>query len=300
MHNKSNKFKKPIVIAEVGCNHKGDIEIAKKFIEIASNFCGLEYVKFQKRDPKSLLTKDEYNLPHPNPENSYGNTYGKHREYLEFNIDQHKMLLDFCNQKNIKYSASVWDMISAKEICALNPPFLKIGSATNLDFPILQYICNNFKGKIHLSLGMTDKKEEKEIVNFFEKMNKNKDLILYACTSAYPVDAADVCLMEVKRLVKEYRDNDKVYDIGFSGHHKGIAFDVAAYTLGANYIERHFTLDRTWKGTDHAASLEPDGIRRLNRNLTSLHSALRYKDKDILDAEMNARKKLKKINRYFE
>ena len=79
----------------MGCNHKGDIEIAKKFIEVARDFCGLEYVKFQKRDPKSLLTEDEYNSPHPNPENSYGNTYGRHREYLEFNIDEHKELLNF-------------------------------------------------------------------------------------------------------------------------------------------------------------------------------------------------------------
>ena len=291
----SNNFKNPILIAEVGCNHKGDIEIAKKFIEVARDFCGLEYVKFQKRDPKSLLTEDEYNSPHPNPENSYGNTYGRHREYLEFNIDEHKELLNFCKKKDIKYSSSVWDITSAKEICGLNPLFIKIGSATNLDFPVLEYICKNFKGKVHLSLGMTNKKEEDQIVTFFEKMNRNNDLILYACTSAYPVDDSDVCLMEVKRLVEKYKYTNKVYDIGFSGHHKGIAFDIAAYTLGANYIERHFTLDRTWKGTDHAASLEPDGMRRLNRNLNSLYNALKYKDKDILDIEISTRKKLKKV-----
>ena len=119
-------------------------------------------------------------------------------------------------------------------------------------------------------------------------------MILYACTSAYPVETDDVCLLEIKRLIEKYKTKNQVKDIGFSGHHKGISFDIAAYTLGANYIERHFTLDRTWKGTDHAASLEPDGLRRLNRNLKSLNLALKFKKKEILDIELQTRSKLKK------
>ena len=287
-------YSKPVLIAEVGCNHKGDLGSAKEFIEVASSFCNLKYIKFQKRNPKSLLTKEEYNSPHPVPENSYGKTYGEHREYLEFNLKQHKELMNECSKKNMIYSSSVWDLISAKEISSLNPELIKVGSATNLDFEVLDYLCNNYNGKIHLSLGMTTKEEEEKIVNFFDKKERCQDLILYACTSAYPVETDDVCLMEIERMVKKYKDTKKIFDIGFSGHHKGIAFDIAAFTLGANYIERHFTLDRTWKGTDHAASLEPDGIRRLNKNLQSTFHALKYKDKDILKVEMATRKKLKK------
>tara|TARA_B100000242_G_C43037022_1_gene483510 strand:- start:143 stop:1021 length:879 start_codon:yes stop_codon:yes gene_type:complete len=287
-------YKKPILIAEVGCNHKGKIDIAKKFIHIASNFCGIRFIKFQKRDPKTLLSDEEYNSPHPVPENSYGHTYGEHREFLEFDITQHKKLMNECKKRKMEYSSSVWDLKSAKEITKLNPSYIKVGSATNLDFEVLNYLCKKYKGKIHLSLGMTSKKEEKKIVNFFTKKNRSMDLILYACTSAYPVESKDVCLLEIDRLVKVYKEKKKVFDIGFSGHHKGIAFDTAAYALGANYIERHFTLDRTWKGTDHAASLEPDGMRRLCRNLAELHLALKFKSNDILKVEKNSRKKLKK------
>ena len=180
-------YKKPILIAEVGCNHKGKIDIAKKFINIASDFCGIKFIKFQKRDPKTLLSNEEYNSPHPVPENSYGDTYGEHREFLEFDIAQHKKLMKECKKYKMEYSSSVWDLKSAKEITKLNPSYIKVGSATNLDFEVLNYLCKKYKGKIHLSLGMTSKKEEKKIVNFFAKKKRSMDLILYACTSAYPV-----------------------------------------------------------------------------------------------------------------
>ncbi len=287
-------YQKPILIAEVGCNHKGDLKIAKEFIDTAAKFCDLKYIKFQKRYPKKLLTNEEYDKPHPVPENSYGDTYGHHREFLEFTIEQHEELMKECLKKDIIYSSSVWDLDSAKEISSLNPQFIKIGSATNLNFHVLEYICKNYKGKIHLSLGMTTKAEEEKIVDFFDKSKRCQDLILYACTSAYPVETRDVCLMEIERLVKKYKVSKKVFDIGFSGHHKGIAFDIAAYTLGANYIERHFTLDRTWKGTDHAASLEPHGIRKLNKNLQYVYEALKYKNNEILKVEIETREKLKK------
>jgi len=287
-------FKKPILIAEVGCNHKGELKTAMEFIKIAKEFCNVPCIKFQKRDPKTLLSEEEYNLPHPVEQNSYGKTYGEHREFLEFDIEKHKILKKECEDLGIEYFSSVWDIKSTKEICDINPKKIKIGSATNLNFEVLDYICKNFKGEIHLSLGMTTTNEEEKIVNFFKKHKRNNDLILYACTSAYPVETDDVCLLEIKRLIEKYKTTDQVKDIGFSGHHKGISFDIAAYTLGANYIERHFTLDRTWKGTDHAASLEPDGLRRLNRNLKSLNLALKFKNKEILDIELQTRSKLKK------
>ena len=289
------RYTKPYIIAEVGCNHKGDIKIAREFVKVAKNFCNVDCVKFQKRDPKSLLTNEEYNRPHPVQENSYGNTYGEHREFLELSIQDHKILKSDCDDMGIEYSSSVWDLKSTEEICSLNLKKIKIGSATNLNFQILDYICSNFEGEIHLSLGMTTRKEEEEIINFFIDKKRNKDLIIYSCTSAYPVDSSNVCLLEIQRLTENYYKKRKIVKgIGFSGHHKGISFDSSAYTLGASYLERHFTLDRTWKGTDHAASLEPDGMRRLSRNLSELYLALKYKEKDILDIEQETRKKLKK------
>ena len=138
---------------------------------------------------------------------------------------------------------------------------------------------------------MTGHEEEEQIVQLFEKNGRAKDLVLFNCTSGYPVPFGDVCLLEINRMREAYESRVKA--IGFSGHHLGIAVDVAAYTLGADVIERHYTLDRTWKGTDHAASLEPDGIRKLVRNLNAVHEALTYKSSEILPIEQVQRDKLK-------
>lgn len=284
-------YNKPFVIAEAGCNHMGQMEIAKKLIETAAHFCKADAIKFQKRCPKELLSPEQYNAPHPDPSNSYGKTYGEHREFLEFTIDQHAQLKEWCEQEGIIYSTSVWDLTSAKEIVLLKPEFIKIPSACNTHFEMLQWICDNYDGEIQLSFGMTSRKEEEQIVELFERNGRAKDLVLFNCTSGYPVPFKDVCLLEIKRMREAYEDRVKA--IGFSGHHLGIAVDVAAYTLGASVIERHYTLDRTWKGTDHAASLEPDGIRKLVRNLNAVQEALTYKEFEILPIEQVQRNKLK-------
>jgi len=262
-------------------------------IKTAKEFCKADAVKFQKRNNSELLSKDEYNAPHPNPNNSYGETYGKHRDFLEFNFDQHKKLKEYCDQLGIEYSSSVWDLTSAKEIASLKPRHIKIPSACNLNFLLLDYLCDNYDGEIHVSVGMTSKEEEEKIVSFFEKKGNNRNLVLYSCTSGYPVPSEDICLLEIIRLKETY--GSRVKSIGFSGHHNGIAPDVAATALGVSHIERHFTLNRTWKGTDHAASLEPDGLRRVCRDVKNVTLALTYKNKDILDIEDEQRKKLKRI-----
>lgn len=284
-------YKKPYVIAEAGCNHMGKMEIAHELINTAAYFCKADAIKFQKRCPKELLTQEQYNAIHPNPMNSYGDTYGAHREFLEFTVDQHAQLKEWCEEAGITYSTSVWDMTSAKEIASLKPKFIKIPSACNNHFEMLQWLCDNYEGEIQLSFGMTTHEEEEEIVQLFEKNGRAKDVILYNCTSGYPVPFKDVCLLEIKRMREAYESRVKA--IGFSGHHLGIAVDVAAYTLGASVIERHYTLDRTWKGTDHAASLEPDGIRKLVRNLNAIHEALTSKPSEILPIEQVQRDKLK-------
>lgn len=284
-------YKRPFVIAEAGCNHMGQMGIAKDLIETAAHYCKADAIKFQKRCPKELLTPEQYNGPHPDPSNSYGDTYGAHREFLEFDVDQHARLKQWCEEAGIIYSTSVWDLTSAKEIAPLHPRFIKVPSACNTHFEMLQWLCDNYEGEIHLSFGMTTAEEEGQVVELFEKNGRAKDLILYDCISGYPVPFKDICLLEIERMRERY--GGRVKAIGFSGHHLGIAVDVAAYTLGAGYIERHYTLDRTWKGTDHAASLEPDGIRKLVRNLNAVHKALRSKDQEILPIEQVQRDKLK-------
>ena len=158
----------PKIIAEIGCNHKGDMKIAKEMIMTAATYCKVDIVKFQKRCNKELLTPEEYNAPHPNPYNSYGDTYGAHREFLEFTLDQHKQLKDWCEEYGVIYSTSVWDVTSAKEIASLNPKLIKIPSACNLNKKILQFLCDNYGGEIHISLGMTTKEEVEQIVSFLE------------------------------------------------------------------------------------------------------------------------------------
>lgn len=279
------------VIAEIGCNHKGDMDIAKELIAVAHAVCKADVVKFQKRNNKELLTPEEYETPHPVPANAYGPTYGLHREALEFTVDQHRELQEWCGQLGIEYSTSVWDLTSAKEIAGLEPGLIKIPSATNLHFDLQGWLCENYRGKIHVSTGMTTREEIEKIVQFYEEKGRAKDLVLYSCTSGYPVAFEDICLLEITRLRELY--DTRVDAIAFSGHHLGIAADVAALTLGATYIERHFTLDRTWKGTDHAASLEPDGLRRLCRDVRNVELALTYKKSDLLDVETVQRDKLK-------
>ena len=279
------------LIAEIGCNHRGSMETAKELITVAAKVCGADVAKFQKRHNKELLTPEQYDTPHPVPANAYGETYGLHREALELSLDEHRELKAHCEEMGIGYATSVWDMVSAKEVASLEPFLIKIPSATNLHFELQGWLCENYGGEIHVSTGMTSKAEVEQIVSFYEGHGRAKDLVLYVCTSGYPVDFEDLCLLEITKFVDEYAS--RVKKIGFSGHHLGIAADVAALTLGAEWIERHFTLDRTWKGTDHAASLEPDGMRRLARDLKNVTKALTYKKTDILAVEDVQRKKLK-------
>ncbi|MBY7733844.1 N-acetylneuraminate synthase family protein [Francisella philomiragia] len=284
-------YEKPKVIAEVGCNHMGSFEVAKELIFLAKQ-SGAGYVKFQKRNNKDLLTEEQYNMPHPVPYNSYGSTYGEHREYLEFTQEQHRKLKEYCDSLDIIYSTSVWDVTSAKEMISIRPEFLKVPSACNNNFELLKILRDEYGGQVQLSIGMTTKKEIEEIISFFEETDQARSrLLVYACTSGYPVPFNDVALLEIKWLYDNY--GDRVSEIGFSGHHNGIAIDIAAYTLGAKWIERHFTKNRTWKGTDHAASLEPCGLSKLCRDLDATYEALQYKVDEILTIEKLQREKLK-------
>jgi sialic acid synthase len=289
--NKNFIYQKPKVIAEIGCNHKGEISIAKELIDLAIQ-CEADYAKFQKRNPRELLTKEQYNAPHPNQMHAYGKTYGEHREFLEFTVEQHAELKAYCDKNGIGYATSVWDITSAKEIISLQPDFIKVPSACNNNFEMLKILRDDFSGDVQISMGMTTHDEEQQIISFFEETGAAKEhLIIFSCTSGYPVPFEDIGMLEINRLYNNYEH--RVKEIGFSGHHLGIAVDIAAYTLGASWIERHFTKDRTWKGTDHAASLEPGGLGKLIRDLNATYKSLQYKKEEILDIEKEQRNKLK-------
>jgi N-acetylneuraminate synthase len=277
-----------MIVAEIGCNHAGDLQIAKKMIVEAAK-CGAHCVKFQKRCVAELLSTEEYNAPHPNLNNSYGDSYGRHREALEFSAEIHKELMQFCRLNGIEYSTSVWDTTSAREIVALNPTFIKVGSPSNLHFKMQQILRDEYKGDVHISMGMTTHEEIDKIMDFWK--GHEHRLVIYNCTSGYPVDFKDICLLDLVRLREKY--SSRVKGFGFSGHHLGIAVDIAALALGAEWIERHFTLDRTMKGTDHAASLEPNGLQKLCRDCTNVQLALTKRPTGVLDSEHATRKKLK-------
>lgn len=292
-------------IAEIGCNHKGDMEIAKELIRVAAHVCKADIAKFQKRSNKELLSESQYLSPHPTPSNSYGSTYGEHREFLEFSPDQHLELFDECTKNGIQYSTSVWDLSSAIEMAKLKPTLLKIPSATNQHYELHSYLCENFRGEVHVSTGMSTGAEISCLVDYYEERGRADDLVIYSCTSGYPVEFQDVCLFEIRNLMERF--GSRVKSIGFSGHHLGISADVAALAIGRtlqsegkgqfSHIERHFTLDRTWKGTDHAASLEPDGFRRLCRDLRNVEKSLDYKFEEILPVEKVQRDKLKWVEK---
>lgn len=284
-------YRRPHVVAEIGCNHLGRMETAEELVRLARD-CGVEHVKFQKRTVKELLTPEQYQAPHPNPHNSYGATYGEHREFLEFDLEQHRALKNYCRGQGVEYSCSVWDVTAAREIISLQPNLIKVPSASNNCQELLGVLRDEYDGLVQISLGMTTREEEQAIVDTFEATGAaKKRLVLYSCTSGYPVAFEDVCLLEIQRLRETY--GPRVRALGFSGHHLGIAIDIAGYALGATWLERHFTKDRTWKGTDHAASLEAPGLTKLVRDLQATHAALTYKQEELLPVEVVQRDKLK-------
>ena len=280
---------RPCVIAEIGCNHRGELHTAKQMIVVAKS-CGADVAKFQKRNPSELLTPEQYNMPYEN-RHSYGATYGAHREFLEFDLETHRQLKEYAEEHDIEYSTSVWDLTSAREIAALEPRFIKIPSACNNHIEMLTFLRDEYGGEVHISTGMSTAEEIERAVALFARCPAR--IVLYHCVSGYPIDFEDVCLLELVRLKQQYGESGRVGAIGFSGHHNGIAIDLLAPLLGASYIERHFTLDRAWRGSDHAASLEPGGLRRLVRDMRHAAQAWTFKPQELLPVEGPQREKLK-------
>lgn len=284
-------MKKCKLIAEIGGNHRGSIETAKDMI-IASAMSGADVVKFQKRNIFESLTFEERRAPHPNEKNSYGKTYGEHREFLEFDLKQHEELKKFCEAQKVIYSCSVWDLDSAKQIISLSPIMIKIPSALASNFVLLDYVYTktNRNTEIHISLGMHTIKERINILDWIKEHGQPKRTVIYHCVSGYPVPLKDSNILEIKDLA-EIPD---FLGVGYSSHENGYLLDLPSYTLGAEYIERHFTLNKEWKGTDHKASLTPKEFKDLRKKLDLIAPAVNYaKLGGLSDIEKKSKIKLR-------
>ncbi|MBU0535633.1 MAG: N-acetylneuraminate synthase family protein [Nanoarchaeota archaeon] len=270
-------------IAEAGINHQGDIEIAKKLIDLAV-VASADCIKFQKRNAKKMLTKAGLEKPYEGP-HSFGKTYGEHRDALELSKEDYKELKKYCDSKGILFTASVWDEESAEFIDNLGVSFHKIGSADMTNHPLLEKVAK-FGKPIMISTGMCTLDEIEETIRHIEKWNKQ--IILLHCVSTYPSKFEEINL-NVMNTLKKFG-----YPVGYSGHELGISTSLAAAAMGASVIERHFTLDRTMKGGDHAASLETSGIIKLGRDLRVFEKALGNEHKVLHESEKPIRMKLGK------
>ncbi len=269
------------VIAEIGQNHQGELSLAKELLH-AAKLCGVDAVKSQKRDIMELLTPEERARPYTTA-HAFGPTYGEHRQALELSREDYAELFAYARSLDIEFFASPWDISSAKTLDELGAPLFKIASASLTNHALLNAVAATGKPVI-LSTGMSTIDEIDAAVARLDGVEH----YLLQCTSAYPASFDTIHLRAMQTLAERYD-----LTVGLSGHHKGIAVDAAAVALGARIIERHFTLDRTWKGSDHAASLEPPGLAKLVRDIRAVEAALGDGDKRVLDCEISARTKLR-------
>jgi sialic acid synthase len=272
------------VIAEGGVNHNGDACLAEELVRIAAD-CKADAVKFQKRTINELLTRAALERPYLNP-NSLGATYGQHRQKLELSEADWYRLRDLAAGLGMEFMGSAWDRGSADLLEALDTPAIKTPSAVLTDLDLLEYIARKGKPMI-VSTGMSTLEEVDEAVDRI--VRHTHQLILLQCTSAYPSEFADINL----RVMDTFRQRYGVL-IGYSGHERGIAVSEAAATLGACVVERHFTKDRTLPGPDHAASLEPIGLKKLVRNIREIELAMGSPEKHLIAAEAPVRARLAK------
>ena len=253
------------VIAEAGINHQGDINIAKELIKAAKE-AGADCVKFQKRTIERILTKEGLEKPYIN-NNSFGATYGEHKRTLELSYDDFCTLMNYADDQGIFMTASGWDEESVDFLYDIGVPFFKVASADLTNFLLLEHTARKGKPMV-LSTGMANM--ETVYKAFHLVYNINKNIVILQCTSTYPAEFSDLNL----NVIKTYQTSFSNAVIGYSGHEKGIAISLATCVMGAKVIERHLTLDRTMKGGDHSASLEPDGLKKLIRDIRAYEEAL--------------------------
>jgi len=273
------------VIAEVGHNHQGSMEKAMQLFKEAKD-AGVDSVKLQKRDNRTLFTRKMYDSPYEN-RNSFGSTYGQHREHLELDYSQYCELKHYAEDLGLHFFATAFDIPSADFLAKVDIPAYKIASGDIKSIPLLKHVASIGKPVIMSTGGATleDVKRARDAI-----MPVNEQLAILQCTAAYPPEWDQLNL----RVISSFRELFPGNVIGFSSHDNGIAMATAAYVLGARIVEKHFTLSRVLKGTDHAFSLEPVGLRKLVRDLRRVHVALGDGRKVCYEEEKSAVAKMGK------
>ena len=271
------------IVAEIGINHNGLLEVARKLIE-GAKAAGCDAVKFQKRTPEICVPKDQWNIERDTP---WGRmTYIDYRYKVEFTKEDYAQIDNFCKEKNIIWFASCWDEEAVDFIEQFNVPIYKTASASLTDKNLLLKHKRLNKPTI-VSTGMSTMEEIEEAEKLFDK----KNILIAHSTSSYPCPNEELNL----KMITTLRNNYPEIPIGYSGHETGLAPTWAAVSLGATFVERHITLDRAMWGSDQAASVEPDGFNRLVRNIRDIEIALGDGIKRVYPSEMSARTKLRRI-----
>ncbi|MBW4621799.1 MAG: N-acetylneuraminate synthase family protein [Cyanosarcina radialis HA8281-LM2] len=253
------------VIAEIGNNHQGSLEKCKELFHAAKE-CGAHAVKLQKRDNLALYTQEAYNKSYDH-ENSFGTTYGEHREFLEFGAYEYRELKQYAEELGITFFATAFDLPSADFLAEIDMPAYKIASGDLRSLPLIKYVAQ-FQKPMIISTGAGTLEDVQRVYDAIAPINNQ--LCFLQCTATYPADFEELDL----RVIETYRELFPGVVAGLSSHDNGIAMAVAAYVLGARVIEKHFTLNRAMKGTDHAFSLEPIGLRKMVRDLRRTRQAL--------------------------
>lgn len=277
-------MRKLYFIAELGQNHQGDIKIAKQMVDSLIGV-GIDAIKTAKRDLRSM--PKEWKTFIYNTKHAFGKTYYEHRKTLELPHNDFEYLKNYAESKGFDFISSFTDIPSFEFLKSIGLKRLKIASQRVVDKKLLKHVAKNFDGKIYMSSGMSNIEDVDDMVSIFRKNYK----ILMQCTSIYPCDEKDLNLRVLKNYRKQYKK--KVNGLGFSGHNRSIAPDIAAFTLGAHTIERHYTLNRKWKGTDHAGSLELYRLKKLIKYLNQVARCLGDSEKKIIPIEEYNIKKLR-------
>ena len=273
------------MIAEIGHNHQGNLKVALDMIKAAAQ-CGVDAVKFQKRDNNALYTHALYNKTYDN-EDSFGLTYGEHREFLEFGWDGYRALKECAENSGVEFMCTAFDFESVDFLEKLGINSYKLASGDLTNTPLLEYIAK-LRKPIFLSTGASNLEEVKTAYKAITKYHNQLCLLHTVCM--YPAEYEHLNLNVIQTLKKEFPD----IIIGYSGHDNGILAAVVACMMGARVVEKHFTINRSWKGTDHKFSLEPDGLRKQVRDLKRLDTMLGNKEKKVYDVEKNAKIKMGK------
>jgi len=271
------------IIAEIGINHNGDIDIAKQLID-ASAAAGCDAVKFQKRTPELCVPDDQKDVMRDTPWGYI--SYIEYREKVEFGKDEFNRIVEYCRKKEIDWQASAWDQPSVDFLEEFSPTAHKVASASLTDSALLLKMRQQGK-PIILSTGMSQMDQIQAAV----ELVGTDDLILAHCTSAYPCPPAELNLRMIQTLREMYP-----CPIGYSGHEVGLPTTVAAVTLGASLIERHVTLDRAMWGSDQAASIEPGGLRKLVKYIRVVEEALGDGVKTVYESEQSGLQKLRRTD----